>query len=102
MRPQAVLEAHLFDLEVELQCLHRLRQRDFFFFSGRRRHTRWNCDWSSDVCSSDLAEVVVEAPRAHAMALHDAGGAGARHLRSEERRVGKEGTAWLIAFSFKG
>src|SRR5689334_16629646 len=24
------------------------------FFSGRRRHTRWNCDWSSDVCSSDL------------------------------------------------
>src|SRR6266481_6987883 len=28
----------------------------FFFFSSRRRHTRWNCDWSSDVCSSDLAE----------------------------------------------
>src|SRR5689334_23447693 len=26
-----------------------------FFFSSRRRHTRWNCDWSSDVCSSDLA-----------------------------------------------
>src|SRR6266481_9847915 len=23
----------------------------FFFFSSRRRHTRWNCDWSSDVCS---------------------------------------------------
>src|SRR6267143_375211 len=29
----------------------------FFFFSSRRRHTRWNCDWSSDVCSSDLAGV---------------------------------------------
>src|SRR6266481_4297918 len=28
-----------------------------FFFSSRRRHTRWNCDWSSDVCSSDLVEV---------------------------------------------
>src|SRR5689334_24657824 len=28
-----------------------------FFFSSRRRHTRWNCDWSSDVCSSDLREV---------------------------------------------
>src|SRR5712692_11934085 len=28
----------------------------FFFFSSRRRHTRWNCDWSSDVCSSDLIE----------------------------------------------
>src|SRR5689334_24802761 len=27
-----------------------------FFFSSRRRHTRWNCDWSSDVCSSDLDE----------------------------------------------
>src|SRR5689334_22326468 len=27
---------------------------NFFFFSSRRRHTRWNCDWSSDVCSSDL------------------------------------------------
>src|SRR6201990_1125487 len=24
------------------------------FFSSRRRHTIWNCDWSSDVCSSDL------------------------------------------------
>src|SRR5712692_11616277 len=28
----------------------------FFFFSSRRRHTSWNCDWSSDVCSSDLIE----------------------------------------------
>src|SRR5437870_11233889 len=27
----------------------------FFFFSSRRRHTRWPRDWSSDVCSSDLA-----------------------------------------------
>src|SRR5260370_39162164 len=26
----------------------------FFFFSSRRRHTRFKCDWSSDVCSSDL------------------------------------------------
>src|SRR5689334_23706289 len=30
----------------------------FFFFSSRRRHTRWNCDWSSDVCSSDLLQSV--------------------------------------------
>src|SRR6266481_7998833 len=29
-----------------------------FFFSSRRRHTRWNCDWSSDVCSSDLGVIV--------------------------------------------
>src|SRR5256886_6906598 len=27
----------------------------YFFFSSRRRHTRFDCDWSSDVCSSDLA-----------------------------------------------
>src|SRR2546430_13648204 len=25
-----------------------------FFFASRRRHTRFDCDWSSDVCSSDL------------------------------------------------
>src|SRR6266487_5605027 len=31
----------------------------FFFFSSRRRHTRWTGDWSSDVCSSDL--MLVEA-----------------------------------------
>src|SRR2546429_3714626 len=31
------------------------RWRFFFFFSSRRRHTRCSCDWSSDVCSSDLA-----------------------------------------------
>src|SRR2546430_16379027 len=30
----------------------------FFFFSSRRRHTRFDCDWSSDVCSSDLAGAV--------------------------------------------
>src|SRR2546430_7682496 len=30
----------------------------FFFFSSRRRHTRFDCDWSSDVCSSDLALVL--------------------------------------------
>src|SRR5690606_40333242 len=29
-----------------------------FFFSSRRRHTRFSRDWSSDVCSSDLGEVM--------------------------------------------
>src|SRR5256886_2585996 len=28
----------------------------YFFFTSRRRHTRFDCDWSSDVCSSDLAQ----------------------------------------------
>src|SRR5690242_20855036 len=36
-----------FYLDVDLGIL-------FFFFSSRRRHTRLTCDWSSDVCSSDL------------------------------------------------
>src|SRR3989475_1188337 len=31
----------------------------FFFFSSRRRHTRFDCDWSSDVCSSDLSLAVL-------------------------------------------
>ena len=30
----------------------------FFFFSSRRRHTRSLCDWSSDVCSSDLVNSI--------------------------------------------
>src|SRR5690348_620019 len=49
---------------------------DFFFFSSRRRHTRWTGDWSSDVCSSDLESGVItidvvdhNPKRAAAMAL---------------------------------
>src|SRR2546430_7791870 len=34
--------------------IHSLTDISFFFFSSRRRHTRFDCDWSSDVCSSDL------------------------------------------------
>src|SRR2546430_11781147 len=41
--------------EGELQRDRRRGSVDiFFFFSSRRRHTRFDCDWSSDVCSSDL------------------------------------------------
>src|SRR5260221_5496064 len=35
----------------------------FFFFSSRRRHTRSLCDWSSDVCSSDLRSGAAETAR---------------------------------------
>src|SRR2546430_7724413 len=35
-------------------CLNTVCEH-YFFFSSRRRHTRFDCDWSSDVCSSDLA-----------------------------------------------
>src|SRR5256886_8877177 len=34
-----------------------------FFFSSRRRHTRFDCDWSSDVCSSDLPSSTVSIRR---------------------------------------
>src|SRR5256886_12773100 len=33
------------------------REEYLFFFSSRRRHTRFDCDWSSDVCSSDLIHI---------------------------------------------
>src|SRR2546427_8783691 len=38
-----------------------------FFFSSRRRHTRFDCDWSSDVCSSDLVSSLVMETSAAAM-----------------------------------
>src|ERR1039457_7355173 len=38
-------------------CMMCLRVFVFFFFSSRRRHTRLQGDWSSDVCSSDLLEL---------------------------------------------
>src|SRR2546427_2012516 len=36
-----------------------------FFFSSRRRHTRFDCDWSSDVCSSDLMDKLPETAFVH-------------------------------------
>src|SRR5690606_41856935 len=87
-----------------------------FFFSSRRRHTRFSRDWSSDVCSSDLSTgtwrrlLVADELRE---GLHPSGLLGGEHRgvlvvevlpappvdvrgvgvqgRSEERRVGKAG-----------
>src|SRR4051812_49577187 len=85
----------------------------FFFFSSRRRHTRLTCDWSSDVCSSDLIgtdgspeqlqnafktalrqgadAVILNAVNRAAVAkqIQEAQQKGVA-FRSEERRVGKE------------
>src|SRR5206468_5646771 len=88
-----------------------------FFFSSRRRHTRSDRDWSSDVCSSDLEnerlqsesrllrgevrelKLIVEAFRKaigipeeikSADQVPPAVKAAAEAARSEERRVGKE------------
>src|SRR5207253_6340309 len=73
-----------------------------FFFSSRRRHTRWPRDWSSDVCSSDLVHADQDAslpsgptklkialPTAFAQQKNPDRRSILRH-RSEERRVGKE------------
>src|SRR5260370_13516095 len=90
----------------------------FVFFSSRRRHTRFKCDWSSDVCSSDLLgtipriaqDLVSALKRAQAFEESYRGKIGAadgpapelllaalteleslyEQMRSEERRVGKE------------
>src|SRR5699024_11227449 len=89
-----------------------------FFFSSRRRHTRSKRDWSSDVCSSDLgplehviaakavsfkvaaSEAFAERQRrtiagarilSDRLTRPDMAEVGVKVLRSEERRVGKEG-----------
>src|SRR5690606_40664792 len=95
-----------------------------FFFSSRRRHTRFSRDWSSDVCSSDLRDFYWYSPTLKRQlenvtgdilvspanegevlrvlaAAYELGipvtprGTGTGNYRSEERRVGKEGrTRW--------
>src|SRR5256886_6086972 len=49
---QICLNLHII-IEIAASCV--LYYILFFFFSSRRRHTRFDCDWSSDVCSSDLS-----------------------------------------------
>src|SRR5689334_15766413 len=49
----------------------------WFFFSSRRRHTRWNCDWSSDVCSSDLLSATHPAAASPSIAIRSAPEGGA-------------------------
>src|SRR5262249_60840305 len=63
----------------------------FFFFSSRRRHTRLVSDWSSDVCSSDLAlrQRLVEGRRADVVRRRTHRRSDRSRSRSEERRVGK-------------
>src|SRR2546428_8214049 len=88
------------------------RHTCLFFFSSRRRHTRSDRDWSSDVCSSDLHPLLEIRPVQNELVLiisTDKGLCGALNTnlfreaanfdqaktafvvtRSEERRVGKE------------
>src|SRR5690606_40951581 len=93
------------------------RRAFLFFFSSRRRHTRFSRDWSSDVCSSDLTDTVLEGVEererlgstgfGRGVAIPHARIAGLKRpvaaliklaepidfdARSEERRVGKVGS----------
>src|SRR5271163_5022370 len=62
-----------------------------FFFSSRRRHTRSDRDWSSDVCSSDLAKAHHVPLHRSRLELSEIVERARQHIhRSEERRVGKE------------
>src|SRR5688500_20389358 len=67
----------------------------FFFFSSRRRHTRLQGDWSSDVCSSDLHGSLALKIRTtvYFFSLQlktERRESKLAKARSEERRVGKE------------
>src|SRR4051794_35563932 len=62
--------------------------RSFFFFSSRRRHTRWTGDWSSDVCSSDLGDAVNRPLRIYGVAGH-------MHLRGVDIRIDLNGQTLL-------
>src|SRR5690606_41098120 len=78
----------------------------FFFFSSRRRHTRFSRDWSSDVCSSDLggrqylvSNGQLQDYRAIVADLDWVPGKPVT-LRSEERRVGKGSReGWTVSYS---
>src|SRR6266571_6049712 len=55
MSEERLLQGPLADAMTHAGQLAMLRRLACFFFSSRRRHTRLTCDWSSDVCSSDLS-----------------------------------------------
>src|SRR6266480_3042496 len=74
----------------------------FFFFSSRRRHTRLTCDWSSDVCSSDLevmravfgadppdaGEIFIRGKRVQVKSPRDAVRIGLGYLSDDRKRYG--------------
>src|SRR3712207_9403294 len=90
---------------------------DVFFFSSRRRHTRYWRDWSSDVCSSDLPtdptgvkpQLVTSWPQYERVYGGFVRGAMLPHAvrgffengRLEERRVGEESRSWGSPYHLK-
>src|SRR5205807_6284406 len=101
------------DVETFFRELYNSKGEFCFFFSSRRRHTRLQGDWSSDVCSSDLQLQSRRRRRTAAdvslFLLPDKGIAGIAKVgarrygldlqtRSEERRVGKESRYWWLTY----
>src|SRR3989454_10419990 len=71
----------------------------FFFFSSRRRHTRLQGDWSSDVCSSDLRTAVARARRGEGPTLVEAvtyrWGGHSMRANLPEYRTKEEEREWM-------
>src|SRR5260370_41175955 len=63
-----------------------------FFFSSRRRHTRFKCDWSSDVCSSDLSRGAAHGDGADEGLSRARLSGGAAGLR--QRRIAADDERW--------
>src|SRR5690606_40116476 len=91
-----------------------------FFFSSRRRHTRFSRDWSSDVCSSDLGAnrelsadfskiaylldnniAIVDKNGKVTAVTNDNDKGIVNGSRSEERRVGKHRRQWRTTYKYK-
>src|SRR5690606_2170515 len=78
--------------------LRGLRFCDCFFFSSRRRHTRFSRDWSSDVCSSDLmawSRVGVQTMARLRVWQANGGSARAAYLHGKPQPPLKVSSRWL-------
>src|SRR2546430_12320996 len=66
----------------------------FFFFSSRRRHTRFDCDWSSDVCSSDLKDL--EGKKVGVRAYSVTTGVWTRGIFTNEYGLDASKVTWVV------
>src|SRR2546430_8341127 len=80
--------AHLYSVRRDGVAELLLSYLVFFFFSSRRRHTRFDCDWSSDVCSSDLTTT----PRSHASTPWSIASPATPHHRRREALTERDGS----------
>src|SRR5207253_4187066 len=111
----AASEAALLDTELGIEGIGERWRQDsekvYFFFSSRRRHTRWPRDWSSDVCSSDLPAPVRQSHDLVEIVRHEVddsrlgglvGEIGRASCRERVRIWGGGGALWSIAATREG